>query len=56
MIFAVYNDASLLRLGGKLMQTEKVVAYASRKLRVQEVNYPKHDSELAAVVLATKVQ
>ena len=37
------------------MQRERVVAYASRQLRIHEVNYPTHDLELAAVVFALKV-
>jgi len=32
------------------MQEKKVVAYASRKLKVQEKNYLTHDLELAVVV------
>jgi hypothetical protein len=37
------------------MQEGKVVAYASRQLRKHEQNYPTHDLELAAVVLAMKI-
>jgi ribonuclease HI len=32
-----------------------VVAYASRKLRKHEENYPRHDLELAAVIHALKI-
>jgi hypothetical protein len=32
-----------------------VIAYASRQLRKEEVNYPTHDLELAAVVHALKI-
>jgi hypothetical protein len=53
--FAVYSDASLQGLGGVLMQTERVVAYASRQLRAYEINYPTHDLELAAVVFVLKI-
>ena len=52
--FVVYTDASLAGLGGVLMQTQRVVAYISRQLRVHEQNYPTHDLELAAVVFALK--
>jgi len=37
------------------MQDGRVVAYASRQLKVHEENYPTHDLELAAVVHALKV-
>ena len=37
-----------------LMQHGKVVAYASRQLKMHEQNYPTHDLELAAVVFALK--
>ena len=53
-LFKVYTDASLLGLGGVLMQLEKVIAYASRQLRIHEEHYPTHDLELAAVVFALK--
>ncbi|KAJ9560610.1 LOW QUALITY PROTEIN: hypothetical protein OSB04_005770, partial [Centaurea solstitialis] len=33
----------------------RVIAYASRQLKTHEVNYPTHDLELAAVVLALKL-
>ena len=41
-------------LGCVLMKHGKVVAYASRKLKVHEENYPTHDIELVAVVFAFK--
>jgi len=53
--FVVYCDASKLGLGGVLMQDNKVVAYASRQLRIHERNYPTHDLELAAVVFVLKI-
>ncbi|WVZ58693.1 hypothetical protein U9M48_008935, partial [Paspalum notatum var. saurae] len=37
------------------MQDGKVIAYASRKLKDHEQNYPTHDLELAAVVHALKI-
>ncbi|WVZ63711.1 hypothetical protein U9M48_013320 [Paspalum notatum var. saurae] len=53
--FTVYCDASKEGLGYVLMQEGKVIAYASRQLRKREVNYPTHDFELVAVVLALKI-
>ncbi|CAN4097660.1 unnamed protein product [Withania somnifera] len=37
------------------MQQGRVVAYASRRLKVHERNYPTNDLELAAVVFALKI-
>ncbi|KAL4281883.1 hypothetical protein GQ457_03G019080 [Hibiscus cannabinus] len=53
--FVVYSDASYVGLGCVLMQEGRVVAYASRQLKVHEKNYPTHDIELAAVVFALKI-
>ncbi|KAD6119725.1 hypothetical protein E3N88_10996 [Mikania micrantha] len=53
--FVVYSDASYSGLGCVLMQRGRVIAYASRQLKVHEVNYPTHDLELAAVVFALKI-
>ncbi|KAK1620726.1 hypothetical protein QYE76_026243 [Lolium multiflorum] len=53
--FDVYCDASKIGLGCVLMQEGKVVSYLSRQLKQHEQNYPTHDLELAAVVLALKV-
>jgi len=53
--FVVYCDASKLGLSGVLMQEGKVVAYASRQLRIHERNYPTHDLELAAIVFMLKI-
>ena len=50
--FSVYCGASRQGLGCVLMQNDKVIAYASRKLKKHEQNYPTHDLELAAVVFA----
>nr|GFC12894.1 retrotransposon protein, putative, Ty3-gypsy subclass [Tanacetum cinerariifolium] len=44
--FVVYCDASHKGLGSVLMQREKVIAYASRQLKVHEKNYTTHDLEL----------
>ena len=53
--FEVYCDASYQGLGCVLMKDGKVIAYASRQLKKHECNYPTHDLELAAVVLALKI-
>ncbi|KAA0067484.1 ty3-gypsy retrotransposon protein [Cucumis melo var. makuwa] len=53
--FVIYSDASKKGLGCVLMQQGKVVAYASRQLKIHEQNYPAHDLELAAVVFALKI-
>ena len=53
--FVVYCDASIQGLGCVLMQRDKVIAYASRQLKVHELNYSTHDSELGAVVFALKI-
>ncbi|GJS43166.1 putative reverse transcriptase domain-containing protein [Tanacetum coccineum] len=53
--FVVYCDASHKGLGAVLMQKEKVIAYASRQLKVYEKNYTTHDLELGAVVFALKM-
>ena len=37
------------------MQTRKVIAYASRQLKVYENNYPTHDLKLEVVVFALKM-
>ncbi|KAL0305050.1 UNVERIFIED_CONTAM: Transposon Ty3-I Gag-Pol polyprotein [Sesamum calycinum] len=53
--YVVYTDASRQGLGCVLMQHGKVIAYASRQLRPDEINYPTHDLELAAIVHALKI-
>ncbi|GJR40682.1 putative ribonuclease H-like domain-containing protein [Tanacetum coccineum] len=47
--FLEYCDASGLRLGCVLMQRGKVIAYASRQLKIHKKNYTTHDLELVAV-------
>ncbi|GJW32750.1 putative reverse transcriptase domain-containing protein [Tanacetum coccineum] len=42
-------------VGVVLMQKEKVIAYASRQLKIHEKNYTAHDLELGAVALALKI-
>ncbi|GJR74515.1 putative reverse transcriptase domain-containing protein, partial [Tanacetum coccineum] len=48
--FVVYYDASLKGFGAVLMQREKVIAYASRQLKVHEENYTTHNLELGAIL------
>ncbi|GJR11356.1 putative reverse transcriptase domain-containing protein [Tanacetum coccineum] len=47
--FMVYYDTSHKGLGAVLMQREKVIAYASRQLKIHEKNYTTLDLELGAV-------
>ncbi|GKF73760.1 putative reverse transcriptase domain-containing protein, partial [Tanacetum coccineum] len=44
----VYCDASLKGYGAVLMQREKVIAYASKQVKVHKENYTTHDLELGA--------
>ena len=37
------------------MQDDKVIAYASKQLKIHEKNYPTHDLELAAVIFSLKL-
>ncbi|GJS27327.1 reverse transcriptase domain-containing protein [Tanacetum coccineum] len=53
--FIAYCDASIKGLGAVLMQREKVIAYASRQLKIHKKNYTTHDLELGAVVFALKI-
>ncbi|GJZ16893.1 putative reverse transcriptase domain-containing protein [Tanacetum coccineum] len=53
--FITYYDVSIKGLGAMLMQREKVIAYASRQLKIHEKNYTTHDLELGAVVFALKI-
>ncbi|GJV61609.1 putative reverse transcriptase domain-containing protein [Tanacetum coccineum] len=53
--FMVYYDASYKGLGVVLMQREKVIAYASRQLKIHEKNYTTHDLELGLVVFTLKI-
>ncbi|GJU36026.1 putative reverse transcriptase domain-containing protein [Tanacetum coccineum] len=52
--FVVYSNASLKGYEAVLMQREKVIAYASRQLKVHEESYTTHDLELGAVVFALR--
>nr|GEY66866.1 retrotransposon protein, putative, Ty3-gypsy subclass [Tanacetum cinerariifolium] len=53
--FIVYCDASHKGLGAVLIQNEKVIANASRQLKIHKKNYTTHDLELGAVVFALKM-
>ncbi|GJZ35118.1 putative reverse transcriptase domain-containing protein [Tanacetum coccineum] len=53
--FVVYCDASGLGLGYVLMQRGRVIAYASRQLKIHEKNYTTHDLELGAVVFSLMI-
>ncbi|GKE58989.1 putative reverse transcriptase domain-containing protein [Tanacetum coccineum] len=53
--FIVYCDASIKGLGIVLMQREKVIAYASRQLKIHRKKYTTHDLELRAVVFSLKL-
>ncbi|GKD68376.1 putative reverse transcriptase domain-containing protein [Tanacetum coccineum] len=53
-VFIVYCDASNQGFGCVLMQRNKVIAYASRQLKIHKKNYTTHDLELGAVVFALK--
>ncbi|KAD5802640.1 hypothetical protein E3N88_14000 [Mikania micrantha] len=54
--FMVYCDASHQGLGCVLIQRDKVIAYASRQLKIHEKNYTTHDLELGAVIFALKIR
>ncbi|KAA3470561.1 DNA/RNA polymerases superfamily protein [Gossypium australe] len=47
--YEIYSDASYSGLGCLLIQERKIVAYASRQLKLHEKNYPTHDLELVVV-------
>ncbi|GKD71351.1 putative reverse transcriptase domain-containing protein [Tanacetum coccineum] len=53
--FIVYCDASHKGLGTVLMQRAKVIAYASRQLKIHEKNYTTHNLELGSVLFALKI-
>ncbi|GJR94838.1 putative reverse transcriptase domain-containing protein [Tanacetum coccineum] len=53
--FIFYCDASHKGLGVVLMKNEKVIAYASRQLKIHDKIYTTHDLELGAVVFALKI-
>nr|GEU97468.1 reverse transcriptase domain-containing protein [Tanacetum cinerariifolium] len=53
--FIVYCDVSLKGFGAVLIQREKVIAYASRQLKIHEENYTTYDLELGTIVFALKL-
>ncbi|GJT29334.1 putative reverse transcriptase domain-containing protein [Tanacetum coccineum] len=53
--FVVYCDASGIGLGCVLMKRGKVIAYASRQLKIHEKNYTTHNLELGVVVFALNI-
>ena len=53
--YVIYCDASRVVLGCVLKHRGKVIAYASRQLKVHEKNYPTRDLELVAVMFALKI-
>ncbi|GKA87633.1 putative reverse transcriptase domain-containing protein [Tanacetum coccineum] len=52
--FVVYCDTSNQGFGCVLMQRNKVIAYASRQLKIYEKKYTTHDLDLDVVVFALK--
>ena len=52
--YTAYCDASRMGLGCVLMQNGRVVAYASRRLKKHEQNYPTHDLEMVVVIFTLK--
>ncbi|GKA24370.1 putative reverse transcriptase domain-containing protein [Tanacetum coccineum] len=52
--FVVYYDTSNQGLGCVLIQRDKVIAYASRQLKIHDKNYTTHDLELGAIVFVLK--
>nr|GEU49735.1 hypothetical protein [Tanacetum cinerariifolium] len=52
--FVVHYDSSNQGLGCVLMQRGKVISYASKQLKIHELNYTTHDLEFRAVVFALK--
>ncbi|GKB98731.1 putative reverse transcriptase domain-containing protein, partial [Tanacetum coccineum] len=53
--FVVYCDASKQGFGCVLMQRGKVIAYASRQLKIHKNNYTTHDLELGAMMFTLKI-
>ena len=53
--FTLYCDVFRVGLGCVLTQNGRVVAYASRKLKKHEQNYPTHNIKMAVVIFALKI-
>ena len=53
--FVVYFYTSRLWFGSALMKHGRVIAFASRQLKVREKNYSPHELELAAMVFILKI-
>ncbi|WMV13735.1 hypothetical protein MTR67_007120 [Solanum verrucosum] len=53
--YMIYCDTSRVILGCALMQRGKIIAYASRQLKVHEKIYPTHDLELTTVVFSLNI-
>lgn len=53
--FVVYYDVYQVGLNCVLVQQGKVIAHASRKLKIHQKNYQTHDLELVALVFALKL-
>ncbi|GJW24043.1 putative reverse transcriptase domain-containing protein [Tanacetum coccineum] len=57
--FGVHVDPAKIKAiksyGAVLMQREKVIAYASRQLKVHEENYTTHDLELGSIAFALRL-
>ncbi|XP_070046524.1 uncharacterized protein [Nicotiana tomentosiformis] len=51
----MHCNASRIVLGAVLVQDGRVIAYASRQLKLHEKNYPIHDLELATIGHALKI-
>ena len=51
----MYHESCRVGLGYVLMQIVKVIAYASKQLKVHERNYQTYDLELSVVVFALKI-
>ena len=51
----IFSDTSLNGLGCVLMLKGRVVAYASRQLKLHGKNCPTHDLEFGAIVFALKI-